>query len=377
MTAVTVAAQVADRSADLHFSAEPGSITAVVGPNGAGKSTLLQLVSGQLRPSAGEVRLGDTLVAGPGVHVPTHRRRVAVLEQRALLFDHLDVLDNVAFGPRARGVRPAAARRRARAELDAVGCGDLAARRAWEVSGGQAQRIALARALATDPQVVLLDEPLAALDASVAAAMRSLLRERLRAEHRTTLLVTHDALDALALADALALVEDGRVVDAGPVVDRLTRPRGSFVADLVDVNLLPGRLCAPDRLDLPGGDHVTGLASGPGPHPGPHPSPGPGSQLGNAPDAAQAPGATGFACFAPAAVAVHADPPGGSPRNHWAATVATVEPRGALVRLRCVLADGSPVAADLTLAAAAEGGLAPGRRVWLVVKAAQVTLYAR
>ena len=352
--AVQVAATVTTRDCDLHLDVPAGSTLAVVGPNGAGKSTLLQLVGGQLHPDTGHVRIGGEEASGPTRHVPVHRRRIAVLEQRALLFEHLSVLDNVAFGLRARGVRSAEARARARAELDAVGCGDLAANRAWEVSGGQAQRIALARALATDPRVVLLDEPLAALDVTVAPAIRTLLRERLRGAGLTALVVTHDAIDALSLAEHLAVVEGGRVTDHGPVTDLLARPRTAFVADLVGVNLLVGTVAGPDALSLPGGAVVTGVAQAP-----------------------LATGAPGFASFTPTAVAVHAVEPTGSPRNHLPASIRTVEPRGASVRLGCALSDGTPVAAEVTAASVVAEGFTPGRDVWLAVKAVQVGLYPR
>ena len=286
--------------------------------------------------------------------MPVHRRRIAVLEQRSLLFEHLTVIENVAFGLRARGVRAAEAHERAQRELDAVGCGELAPSRAWEVSGGQAQRIAMARALATDPRLVLLDEPLAALDVSVAPAIRALLRQRVRDEGRTALLVTHDAVDALALADELAVIEEGRVVAMGPVADLLARPRTPFVADLVGVNLLVGTASEADAITLPTGERVVGVADG---------------VLGHRREA--------IASFPPASVAVHTTEPTGSPRNHLRATVQGIEPRGALVRLSAELADGTPVAADLTLAASVDEGLVPGRPVWLAVKAAQVALYPR
>lgn len=354
MSAVTLNARVAARRLDIDLAVAPGTVVALVGPNGAGKSSVLQLVGGQLRPDTGTVTLDGMMVSGPGVHVPVHRRRVAVLEQRSLLFEHLTVLENAAFGLRARGVRAAVAHARAQAELEAVGCGHLAPARAWEVSGGQAQRIAIARALATDPRLVLLDEPLAALDVSVAPAIRALLRERIRDEGRTALLVTHDAVDALALADELAVLEDGRVFDLGPVADLLARPRTPFVADLVGVNLLVGVASEPDAITLPTGERVVGVVEG---------------LLGHGRDA--------IASFAPASVAVHTAEPTGSPRNHLRSTVLGVEPRGSLVRLTSELADGSPVAADLTLAASVDGGLVPGREVWLAVKAAQVALYPR
>ena len=354
MSAVEVRARVAARGLDADLAVAPGTVVALVGPNGAGKSSILQLVGGQLRPDAGTVTIDGTIVSGPGTHVPVHRRRIAVLEQRPLLFEHLSVLENAAFGLRARGVRAGEAHERAQAELDAVGCGHLAPARAWEVSGGQAQRIAIARALAPDPRLVLLDEPLAALDVSVAPAIRSLLRQRIRDEGRTALLVTHDAVDALALADELAVVQGGRVADTGPVADLLARPRSPFVADLVGVNLLAGVASGADAILLPGRERVVGVAQD-----------------------GLVEGRAAIASFVPAAVAVHTTEPSGSPRNHLRATVAGIEPRGSLVRLTAHLADGSPVAADLSLAASVDEGIVPGRSVWLVVKAAQVVLYPR
>lgn len=352
--ALAVSASLVDRGLEVELEVERGTVAAVVGPNGAGKSSLIKIVSGQLRPDRGTVAIEGTVVSGPGVNVPVHRRRVALLEQRPLLFEHLDVRDNVAFGPRALGVGASTARERAAAELEGVGCLDLAPRRSWEISGGQAQRIALARALATDPRIVLLDEPMAALDVSVAPAVRALLRDRLRGESRTALMVTHDVIDALALADTLVVVEAGRIADQGPVAELLAKPRSPFLADLVGVNLLAGRAVGPDGVELATGERVTGVADGP-----------------------LRAGASALASFAPAAVAVHRDEPTGSPRNHLRARVLGQEPRGTLVRVTAALADGEELAADLTVAAAIEENLHPGRDVWLVVKAAQVGLYPR
>ncbi|WP_282006989.1 ABC transporter ATP-binding protein [Propioniciclava sinopodophylli] len=353
MSAVSVHARVEARGLDAALDVAPGTVVALVGPNGAGKSSVLQLVGGQLQPDGGTVSVDGSVVSGPRVHVPVHRRNIAVLEQRPLLFEHLTIAENAAFGLRARGVRAAEALARAQRELDAVGCGELAGDRAWEVSGGQAQRIAIARALATDPRLVLLDEPLAALDVSVAPAIRSLLRQRIRGEGRTALLVTHDAVDALTLADELAVMEAGRVLATGPVADLLARPRTPFVADLVGVNLLAGTATGPDVIRLATGDRVVGV---------------PADALG---------GGAAIASFAPASVAVHTAEPSGSPRNHLRVTVTGIEPRGSLVRLTGELSDGSRVSADLTLAASIDEGLVPGREVWLVVKAAQVALYPR
>ncbi len=354
VAALTVSAGVRDRGLRVDLTVQPGEVVAVVGPNGAGKSSLIRLVSGQLHADQGTVVIDGAVMSGPGVHVPVHRRRVALLEQRPLLFEHLDVLANVAFGPQAHGQSSRAARTRALTELAAVGCADLADRRAWEISGGQAQRVALARALATDPALVLLDEPLAALDASVAPTVRGLLRQRIRREQRTALLVTHDVIDALSLADTLVVMEDGGIVARGQVADLLAKPPTAFLADLVGLNLVSGAAESAHTIALATGDRITGL-----------------------PDSPLTIGATALGSFPPAAVAVHATVPTGSPRNHLRATVRGLEPRGGLVRLACALVDGTPVAADLTAAAVIEADLQAGVAVWLAVKAAQVTLYPR
>src|SRR6185312_16555671 len=188
---------------DVALRVTPGEVLAVLGPNGAGKSTLLDVLAGLLRPDGGHVRVGDRVLTDVAarVHVPAHRRGVGLLAQQALLFPHLSALANVAFGPRAQGVPRRVAVARARELLGAVDAGALADRRPGQLSGGQQQRVALARALAAGPGLLLLDEPLAALDVDATPAMRALLRRTVRDESRTTVLVTHAALDALVLAD--------------------------------------------------------------------------------------------------------------------------------------------------------------------------------
>ncbi|WP_116115471.1 ABC transporter ATP-binding protein [Austwickia chelonae] len=352
--ALAVHAQVTDRNLHLDLDIHRGDVLAVVGPNGAGKSSLLRLVTGQLHPTTGTVHIDGTLVSGPGRHLPTHQRRIALLDQRPLLFDHLDILDNVAFGLRATGTRRRAARTIAHTHLDNVGCAELAHRRTWQISGGQAQRIALARALATEPRLLLLDEPMAALDITVAATTRSLLRDLLTSPERTAVLVTHDVIDALALADRLAVIDGGRVVTEGKVADLLTCPRTVFLADLVGVNLLRGVASGPDRIDVEGVP-LTGVPA----------------------DRSLHLGRDAWASIPPAAIGVHLADPGGSPRNHLPAVVTAVEPRGALARVSAVLPGGEVLSADLTAAAVVELELRPGAAVQLVVKATQVRLYER
>ena len=340
---------------DLHVA--PGEVLAVLGPNGAGKSTLLGLLAGLLRPTSGRIELdGDVLADAEGsTFLPPHRRGIALLAQEALLFPHLDVAANVAFGPRSAGVPRARARALAGTWLDAVGMGRFAGRRPHQLSGGQAQRVAIARALAADPRLLLLDEPLAALDVTAAPEVRQVLRRVLRGDgtpggRRSAVLVTHDLLDVLALADQVVVVEDGRVAERGPVQQVLSRPRSTFGARIAGLVLLAGRATG-TGLVTSDGTEVSGLL-----------------------DPACAPGEPAVAVFSPTAVAVHVTDPGGSPRNRWRAVVADLQPRGDLVRVR---AERGPLdlLADVTPAAAAELDLAPGAEVHLVVKASAVRVH--
>ncbi|WP_345606151.1 sulfate/molybdate ABC transporter ATP-binding protein [Pseudonocardia adelaidensis] len=345
-------------SLDVALQAAPGEVLAVLGPNGAGKSTLLGVLAGLLRPDEGHVRLGGTTVAdaAAGVHVPPHRRGVGLLAQEALLFPHLTALGNVAFGPRAHGVPRRDAEQRARELLAAVDAAELADRRPARMSGGQQQRVALARALAPRPELLLLDEPLAALDVDATPAMRALLRRVVRASGQTAVLVTHSALDALVLADHVVVLTGGRVVEHGPTREVLARPRSPFTARIAGLDLVPGAACA-DGLLTPDGTLVTGR------------------------DAGLVEGEPAVAVFPPSAVAVFADRPHGSPRNVWPVQVAAIEPHGDVVRLRAGAPPGGPawvdgLAADVTPAAVAELAAEPGARLWFAVKATEVAIHS-
>jgi molybdate transport system ATP-binding protein len=346
---------------DVALTARPGEVLAVLGPNGAGKSTLLGVLAGLLRPDGGHVRIGDRTVTADGVHVPPHRRGVGLLAQQALLFPHLTALGNVAFGPRAHGTARAAAERRARELLVAVDAGELAERRPAQLSGGQQQRVALARALAPQPGLLLLDEPLAALDVDATPAMRALLRRVIRAAHQTALLVTHSALDALVLADRVLVLTAGRVVEEGPTREVLARPRSPFTARIAGLNLVAGRRCR-QGLRAAGGLVVSGR--------------GPASGEGDIGD-----GDPAVAVFPPSAVAVFRDEPHGSPRNAFPVRLAAIEPRGDVVRLRAAARVGGPVAldglaADVTPAAVADLAAEPGVELWFAVKATEVGIHA-
>ena len=265
--------------------------------------------------------------------------------QGQLLFPHLSALDNVAFGPRRHGLDRRRARARAAEWLARMGLAADVRRRPRQLSGGQAQRVALARALAVEPALLLLDEPLAALDARTRLDTRAQLHQHLSAHPGATLLVTHDPLDALVLADRLVIVEDGRLVQEGDAATVTARPRTDYVARLVGLNLYRGRADG----------HTVRIADG------------------FAFTVAEALDGEVFVAFPPSAVALHPHRPDGSPRNTWPATISGVQRHGDSLRVE--LAGPVGVAADITPAAAAQLGLRTGQPVWAAVKATETRAY--
>ncbi|MET0862936.1 MAG: ATP-binding cassette domain-containing protein [Nakamurella sp.] len=344
-----------ERGIDLQLQVRPGEVVALLGANGAGKSTVLSLISGLVRPDAGRITLdGQVLVdTQQQAWVPPHQRSVVLLAQEALLFPHLSAAANVAFGPRSKGLRRKDAKAAALHWLDAVDAGEFADRRPAQLSGGQAQRVAIARALAADPAILLLDEPMAALDVAVAPALRQLLRKVLRDTGRTALLVTHDLIDALSLADRVVVLETGRVVEDGPARTVLAQPRSAFAARIAGVNLIAGSV-EPHGLRTPNGTPLRGILD---------------------PDCE--PGGSAVAVFSPAAVAVHLTTPTGSPRNHLTVAVTELEPRGELLRVHAADITGGTgvLLADITAASAADLELIPGKHVHFAVKATEVQIY--
>ena len=333
---------------DLPLRAADGEVVAVLGPNGAGKTTALHALAGLVRLDAGHVRVDGTEWAGDGIHVDPSLRRVGLLSADHLLFPHLTARANVAFGPRSRGVERAAATARADAELDALGALDLAPTRPAGLSHGQAQRVALARALATDPRLLLLDEPLSALDPELRPQVRATLAGRLRAYRGSTVLVTHDPLDALTLADHLVFVDAGRVVQEGAPADVVARPRNPYVAHVVGLNLYAGEATGPDLVATPLGTVVTAGHE----HRG-----------------------ASWVAFAPAAVALYPRRPEGSTRNTWPARVDGVELVGQSARVRLVTGPGVGLVAEVTPASVAALRLHPGTELWAGVKATEVSAY--
>jgi molybdate transport system ATP-binding protein len=332
---------------DVAVDVADGEVLAVLGPNGAGKSTLLRVLAGLLPPDGGSVVLDGNQIWDGDRHAPAHRRALGMVFQDHLLFPHLTVTDNVAFGLRTRGVRRAESRAVAQAWLDRVGLDGLGGRRPAELSGGQAQRAALARALVGEPRVLLLDEPLSALDARTRLTVRAELRRHLAEFAGSTVLVTHDPVDAMALADRVVVVEDGRVVQEGTPAEVSRHPRTDYVARLVGLSLLPGTGAGTAvRLDGGGTVAVAEVADGPV-----------------------------FAAIRPESVALYLARPEGSPRNVWPVTLVGATPHGATVR--CELAGEVPLIADVTETAFAELGLVNGAQVWATVKASEVAVYAR
>ncbi|MFC6286178.1 ABC transporter ATP-binding protein [Nocardioides sp. GCM10027113] len=303
---------------EAELTAAAGEVVAVIGPNGAGKSSLLRALAG-LVPARGHARLDGADL----LDLPVRERSVGMVFQGQLLFPHLSALDNVAFGPRAAGVRRGEADRRAQEWLDRFGIGDLAGRRPRELSGGQAQRVALARALAVEPRMLLLDEPLTGLDVGVATALRIELARHLAAYDGVALLVTHNAIDALTLADRVLVLDEGVVAQVGTPQQVSAQPRTEHVARLVGLNVIRE------------GDR--------------------------------------FRSFSPSAVTVSLDVPAGSARHRWHGTVASAVPHGDAVRL--LVRGERELIADVTPAATVELGLAPGREVWVSVKETAVAAY--
>jgi molybdate transport system ATP-binding protein len=332
---------------DMVIAVDEGEVVALLGPNGAGKTTLLRAVAGLVPFHAGHVRLDGKVLEDTATreYVPTERRPIGFVFQDYLLFPHFSVVENVAFGLRSRGVSHQAAVEKATLWLDRVGLKSYARSRPAELSGGQRQRVALARALAPDPRLLLLDEPLAALDVTTRADVRRDLKRHLDSFEGIRLVVTHDPLEAVALADRLIVMENGHLVQTGTAAEVTEHPRSQYVADLVGVNLLRG---AADHgsLRLAGGQVVAAA----------------GAESGNV-----------FAVVHPRAVAIHRTHPEGSPRNVWLGRATSIEMLGNRVRVRI---DGEvPLVAEVTPAALKELNLVEGGEVWLSFKSTDVAVY--
>lgn len=332
---------------NLDLAARPGETIGLLGPNGAGKSTALRALAGLFPLTAGRLTLDGEVMdsADDDVFVPPERRPVGVVFQDYLLFPHLTVLENVAFGLRAAGVSRREARTRAGSALERLDMDHYAQTRPGSLSGGQSQRIALERALITGPRLLLLDEPLAALDASTKIEVRSELKDHLAEFAGITVLVTHDPLDAMVLADRLVILQDGNAVQSGTPGEIARHPQTDYVANLVGVNLYRG---GSDGMvvSLDNGGQLTVASS----HQGPV-----------------------LVAFSPNAVSLHVERPVGSARNSWPVRIRGLENHGLTTRID--LAGPPDVLADITPAAVADLDLTPGSRLWAQLKASEIRVY--
>ncbi|MDP9495133.1 MAG: ABC transporter ATP-binding protein [Actinomycetota bacterium] len=331
---------------NLSLSIPPGRTVALLGPNGAGKSTAVAVLAGLLPVDSGLITLAGVTLDEPdrGVFVPAEARRVGVVFQDYLLFPHLTVVENVAFGLRSGGVNREDSMARAGEWLERVDLAEHARKKPGDLSGGQAQRVALARALVTEPDLLLLDEPLAALDVTTRVQLRRALLEHLDRFSGPRLFITHDPTEAFLLADEINIIEGGRVTQTGPAEDIRLRPRTPYAADLAGSNLVPG---VAEHGVVDTGSHLIHIAD--------HDIAG-----------------SVLATIRPAAISVHLREPEGSPRNAWKTTVDLIEHLGERARL----STGAPLplTVEVTDEAARALHLAAGAPIWVSIKATEITV---
>jgi molybdate transport system ATP-binding protein len=338
-----------DRTIAAAFAVDDGETVALVGRNGAGKTTALEAIAGTADASGRVILDGRSLS-----DLPPERRGIGVAFQDAMLFPKLSVLENVAFPLRAAGVGRDAARRRARDTLIELAPSVDPAARPASLSGGERQRVALARALVGEPKVLLLDEPFAAVDAEAKPELRSLLRRTLASFDGPRVLVTHDPVEAMTLADRLVLLEDGRVTQTGTPEEVRRRPATRYAAEFVGTNLFQGEL-VPDQ------EGVGILRTGGGELTVVWPEHVPLARVADV-----------RATLSPAEIALHTEEPHGSPRNVFHGAVEEVATVGGRARIR--LRTTPPLVAELTTGSVERLDIVAGRDVWASCKAVEIRL---
>lgn len=348
---MTLLARINHHRGDLRLDVDlyvKDEVVAILGPNGAGKSSLLRLLAGLEPIESGRIELDGHVLDDPtdGVFVPPERRPVGVVFQDYQLFPFLSARDNVAFGLRAQHISRAAARRRADEWLARVGLTEFAALRPGALSGGQAQRVALVRALATEPDLLLLDEPLAALDVTAKGDIRRELRTHLASIPGTRLVVTHDPVEAASLANRVLILENGSITQSGTMAEIALHPKSKYIAELVGINFFRGMAR----------DGIVTLESG---------------VAIVIPEHAT----DGEVCIAvhPRSVTLLLGEPAGSARNHWKGRVTDLENLGERIRVR--LATPVPLVAEITAASASELGIVVGKEVLATLKATEIDVY--
>jgi molybdate transport system ATP-binding protein len=352
----TVARTLGEFSLECSLEVPPASTLVLVGESGSGKTTLLRLLAGLETPDRGSIALdGRTLFdERAGVSVPPWQRDVALVFQEYALFPHLSVSENVAFGLKARGASGTSAARRVAASLERLGFADLAGRRPMSLSGGQQQRVALARALALEPKLLLLDEPLAALDQQTRRAVRVELARLLTALPCATIYVTHSPTEALLFGDEVAVIEGGRIDQRGTREDMLRHPRSAYVAEFMGVNLFRGRIVARES------DGLARVSTA----------------AGEVAVIDHEPGDDVFVVVHPREITLHLGAVEGSARNQYRGVIAEVvaePPFGE--RYRVALDSRPPLVAEVTRQAVESMRLRPGLEVVAAFKATGAFTY--
>jgi molybdate transport system ATP-binding protein len=349
--------QVGEFHLDLTLDAEPARTHVLVGESGSGKSTVLRLLAGLLRPATGRIEVSGSVWCdtGAGTWVSAPERPVGYVSQDYALFPHLSVAENVGFGLRAVGTSDSETRRRTAALLERFELAGFATRHPAQLSGGQQQRVALARALALDPALLLLDEPLSALDVTTRQAVRAELKRLLAGLSCITVFVTHAPLEALVFGDRIAVLEGGTIAQIGDQQALLREPRSRYIATLLGLNLLPGRVVGRGageeiHLETPRGE-VTVLQ--------------------------ELSGDNLFVVVRPDQVMLSLERPSGSARNVFAGVVEEVLPEPPYgERVRVVLGPAPAFVAEVSAGAAQGLGLAPGTPVFASFKATSISAYS-
>ena len=335
-----------DFQLDVALSIPPGRTVALLGPNGAGKSTVVAAIAGLLPLDEGHITLDGRSLDDPtgGVLMPAEDRRVGVVFQDYVLFPHLTVAENVEFGLRSRKTPRRSAREQSIEWLERIGLDALSDRKPGDLSGGQAQRVALARALITEPDLLLLDEPLAALDATTRVDLRRTLADHPDQFAGPRMVITHDPTEAFLLADEIHVIEDGVITQVGTPDDIRLRPRTPYIADLAGSNLVLGTastgivMTGTHRLHI-ADTHISGPV---------------------------------LAAIHPRAIIIDRHQPDGSPRNTWEATVTRIEHYGDRVRLQT--GDPLPLTAEITPDALNDLQIVEGSVVWISIKATEISV---
>lgn len=350
------AVQLRDFPLAVSLSAEEGGMLVLVGESGAGKSTILNILAGLIDPDRGTIRLnGETYFdSAQGVAIPAYDRSVGYVFQDYALFPHLSVYDNIAFGFRAQGIPDRRLRLRVHEMLERLGVAELAASRPTALSGGQQQRVAVARALVLQPRLLLLDEPMSALDLQTRRQVRAELRRILAGLPCVTLFVTHSPFEAMAFGQRIAVVEQGRIAQVGAREDFLRHPRSRYVAELMGVNLFRGRVVARDQSGLAQVETSGGILH----------------------VIVEDPIDETFIAVDPNEVTLHTEPPTGSAQNVFHGRIAELVPDPPFgERVRVVLDTHPRLVAQVTARAVHTLGLREGLEVYATFKATAASVY--